>query len=395
LRILIVGVSTRAIAESAAATGQNVVTLDYFGDLDQKTLVENHALHRDFQMKFSPTGLLWASKGLEAGAVIYLSNIENYPGIVKELAEQRVLLGNSPSVLRRVRNWRSLRFLCQTAGLACPVTILPGEELPVFGPGRWLVKPVRGGSGHGIRFWNGDPLPQTQILQSFVPGQPASAVFVADGRRSVLLGLSEQLIGRSELGADGFTWSGNILPHPDGGPILAAVERMVRSLTLEFGLRGVNGADFVIARNTTGQPYPCLVEVNPRYTGAMELVERITGLNIFTLHLNAMAGQLPDFCLQERLQSITSFWGKGIVYARQTVTMPDTAGWSNKDRRDVPFPGERILAGQPVCTVLAQGRSRDECWMHLLDKVSQVRQEIGDKQEPTTCKETRHASLLY
>jgi predicted ATP-grasp superfamily ATP-dependent carboligase len=48
VRILVVGLSTRAIAESAVRGGHRVVTLDYFGDRDQRALVENHALLRDF-----------------------------------------------------------------------------------------------------------------------------------------------------------------------------------------------------------------------------------------------------------------------------------------------------------------------------------------------------------
>ena len=35
VRILILGLSTRAIAESAVRGGYNVITLDYFGDRDQ------------------------------------------------------------------------------------------------------------------------------------------------------------------------------------------------------------------------------------------------------------------------------------------------------------------------------------------------------------------------
>jgi len=58
LRILIVGFSTRAIAESAVRGGYDVVTIDYFGDRDQKELVENHSLMRDFQLNFSAKALL-------------------------------------------------------------------------------------------------------------------------------------------------------------------------------------------------------------------------------------------------------------------------------------------------------------------------------------------------
>lgn len=381
--ILITGLSTRAIAESAVRGGHQVVTLDYFGDRDQRALVENHALLRDFALPFSAEALLQASHRLDFEAVVYISNLENHPEVVGELARGRVLLGNAPVVLHQVRDWRTLRAFCREAGISCPTTLLPGEEKEADLTVRWLCKPVRSGGGHGIRPWAGETLGEAHTLQEYIEGRPASAAFVADGQRSVLIGLTEQLIGRGELGARGFTWCGNILPlalpPAEGVIVLEAVERMAARLTRRFGLQGVNGVDLVVADGPKGRPCPFLVEVNPRYTGSMELVERAYGLNVFSLHLEALAGRLPDFSLAEHLRPQGQYFGKGIVYARRTVIMPETVGWTEQGRRDVPFPGEQIKAGHPVCTVLAEGEGREACWNHLLAGVEAVRQEIGDE----------------
>ena len=382
-RILIIGLSTRAIAESAVQGGHPVITLDYFGDRDQRTLVENHALLRDFGLPFSADALLQASRRLDFEAVVYISNLENHPGVVEELARGRVLLGNAPAVLRQVRDWRALRAFCRRAGIPYPITLLPGEE-PDAGPTHcWLHKPVRSGGGHGIRPWEGESLDAAHILQAYVHGLPASAAFVADGKRSVVIGLTEQLIGQDELGAQGFAWCGNILPLTmpvaEMAALLQQVEEMATRLTRHFGLRGVNGIDLVVADGPDGCPRPFLVEINPRYSASMELVERAYGVNVFSLHLEAMAGRLPDFSLADHLQSQGAHVGKGIVYARRTVTLPETENWIEQGRRDIPFPGERIEAGHPVCTILAEGRGRAACWNHLLASAQAVRQEIGDK----------------
>lgn len=385
MSILIIGLSTRAIAESAVKGGHNVATLDYFGDQDQKELVENYSLKRDFQFPFSAEGLLQASRRLRFEEAVYISNLENHPAVVAELTRGRVLLGNAPVVLRQVRDWRVLRAFCQEANIPHPTTLLAGEEEAADPSVRWLRKPVRSGGGHGVRFWMGEPLGENHVLQAYVDGRPASAAFVADGQRSVVIGLTEQLIGREALGARGFAWCGNILPlvlqPAERATVLEAVERMVASLTSRFDLRGVNGVDLVIADGPDGRPYPSLVEVNPRYTASMELVERAYELDVFSLHLEAMAGRLPGFSLRERLHAPGLCLGKGIVYARRTVTIPETDGWKELGRRDIPFLDERIEAGHPVCTVLAEGRGRDTCWTHLLAGVAAVRQEIGEKAE--------------
>ncbi|MEA3376875.1 MAG: ATP-grasp domain-containing protein [Chloroflexota bacterium] len=380
LRILIVGLSTRAIAESAARGGHQIVTLDYFGDRDQRALVDNYALQRDFNLPFTPEALAKASRWLDVEAVAYTSNLENHTEIVQDLAQGRILLGNEPSTLRRVRDWRTLRAFCRQADIPFPTTLLPGEEGAADPSVGWLRKPIRSGGGGGIHPWDGDPLDDDHLLQVTVHGRPASAAFAADGERSVVLGLTEQLVGREELGAEGYAWCGNIVPLTLGSgedvrTVLHQVERTVERLTRRFSLRGVNGIDLVVAQGPAGRPRPTLVEVNPRYTASMELVERAYGLSVFDLHVRACEGELPAFSLEERLAE-DRLYGKGIVYAEEDVVVPNTSAWRRQGRRDVPFSREGIGAGHPICTVMAEGETREACWQALLAKADVVRQTL-------------------
>ena len=381
MQILIVGVSTRAIAESAVSSRSGVITLDYFGDRDQSALVENYSLLRDFKLPFSAKALLQASRQLKFDAVVYISNLENHPAVVKKLAQGRVLLGNSEAVLRQVRDWRALRQCCGAEKILCPVTLLPGEERKADPAVGWLHKPIFSGGGLGIKSWNGQPIDGAHILQAHVEGRSASMAFAADGQRSVIIGLTEQIIGQKELGAKGFRWCGNILPlkldASKKDAFIGAIEKIAARLTNRFGLRGVNGVDLVIAEGPDGEPCPFLVEVNPRYSASMELVERAYGLNVFSAHLDALGGRLPDFSLAKHLEG--HYLGKGIVFARKTVTMPETKDWAKRGRRDIPCPGERIEAGHPICTVLAEGEERETCLNNLLASAETVRWETGDE----------------
>ena len=378
---LIVGVSTRAIAESAVRGGHQVFTLDYFGDRDQRQLVENYSLLRDFNLAFSASGLLEASRHLEFQSVVYTSNLENHADIVADLARRSCLLGNTPRVLHQVRDWRRLRQFCLEEGIPCAVTLLPSEENKATPASCWLRKPVRSGGGHDIRFWAGEPLDKGHLLQRHIEGRSASVAFVADGKTSAVIGISEQLIGLAELGAGEFVWCGNLLPlRIDPGnraAFLGSVENMATRLTRGFGLQGVNGLDLVVANDAHRCPRPILVEVNPRYTASMELMEKAHKINIFSLHLSAMAGQLPKFSPPQHLEG--PFIGKGIVFAKRTLTVPEAMGRAEQDRRDIPFPRDRIRAGGPVCTVLAKGDDRESCLDNLLASARGVRREIGDE----------------
>jgi predicted ATP-grasp superfamily ATP-dependent carboligase len=358
------------------ASGHKVITLDYFGDRDQKMLVQNYSLMRDFQLGFSVEALRQASCQLDFGAVVYISSLENHPDVVERLAQGHVLLGNSPDTLQQVRHWPTLRSFCHEAQIPFPATAFAGEALPKRG--RWLRKPVNSGGGYRIAFWAGERLDRDHLLQEYIAGAHGSAAFVADGRECVLIGVTEQLIGQRELGAHGFTWCGNVLPlalSPRAwGPVLDALQDMTQKLTARFHLRGVNGLDFVMVHRRR-RPVPVLVEVNPRYTASMELVEWAHGLSIFDLHLRSLRGELPAFSLSAQVDA-TSFYGKGIVYAREKAIMPETTGWRDKSRRDIPFPGEMIESRQPICTVLARGASRDECWEALRAGAGQVWREV-------------------
>ena len=94
-RLLIVGVSTRALAESAAASGARVVTVDAFGDLDQKQRVENVAVHRDLGRRYTAGIAVAAASRMEAGSAAYVGNLENHPAAVRRLARQRSQSGRA------------------------------------------------------------------------------------------------------------------------------------------------------------------------------------------------------------------------------------------------------------------------------------------------------------
>jgi len=381
--VLIVGVSTRAIAESASRGGHDIITLDYFGDRDQKRLVENYSLLRDFKRPFSVRALVEASKHLKFDAVAYTGNLENYPESLQKLTGRGSLLGNQPDILHYVRDWRKLRQICREERIPCAITLLTGERRKAASEFRWLVKPVRSGGGHSIHFWTGELLDGAHVLQRYIAGQSASVAFAADGKNSVVMGISEQLIGLAELGAREFIWCGNILPlglePTNRSALLEIVETMAAQLTRRFGLRGVNGFDIVVMNEAGDCPRPFMVEVNPRYTASMELIERAYGLNVFSVHLEALAGTLPKFSLAQ--QNTGPYLGKGIVFARQALTVPETMGGVETGRRDIPYPGDRIEAGHPVCTVFAEGEGRDSCLNKLLAGARAVRREIGEEME--------------
>lgn len=370
MRVVLAGVSTRAVAESAALAGFDVMAIDAFADLDQHPLVSAQSLGHHF----SPDAAARASRTIPCDAVAYGSNFENHPDAVTLLATGRALWGNPPEVLRCVRDPIILSQTLRRRGLAAPeVSVefrIPNPESRSDQDLTWLVKPFASGGGHRVRRWRpGARVPRGCYLQEFVPGTLGSIVFVAASGRPVTLGVFRQLIGEEAFGVSGYRYCGNILPaESEDDAVFAAARELAGAVCDEFGLVGVNGIDFVVKQ---GVPYA--IEVNPRWCASMELIERACGVSVFAAHAAACRdGVLPDFDFA-RAPREAGATGKAVVFARCDVTVGDTRAWLTDGAvRDVPHPGTRIRSGQPVCTVFATGRDSAACRTALVRHAERI-----------------------
>jgi predicted ATP-grasp superfamily ATP-dependent carboligase len=347
--------------------------VDAFGDLDLADVATVIPLRAEHGAEYGPLAAVRAARAVPAELVAYTSNFENYPTAVEKLARGRKLLGNPPTVLTRVRNPFELMRVLSRRGFTTPHTRATPPAARQA-PGWWLLKPRRSGGGHGTRVWRrGEPVPRTHYLQERIAGTPGSIVFAADGRRAVTLALTRQLVGDARLGAHGFRYCGSLVGNPVGilrraERLLETAESMAAVLTAEFGLIGLNGLDFVLR---DGVPYP--IEVNPRYSASMELLEGAQGLSMFETHAAACSGRLPT-----RGFATTGIEGKAIVFARRDVILGDTRRWVDHDSyADIPHPGERIRRGHPICTVFARASEAPGCHRLLLRRAASVYRAAG------------------
>lgn len=423
--LVIVGVSTRALAESAVRAGRTCSAVDAFGDRDHKASAAVIGLARDLGRRYSAGAAAAAAARVPAGDAAYVANLENHPEAVRRLMAGRRLLGNPPAVLVRARDPMRLACAVRAAGGRAPTSFLAraaagsfvahtaaptrgpeaaarGDAAPTAtspgcrsvevetdvppttlgdgpaGPAHaWLRKPRRGGGGSGIAQWSpAMPLAPHEFVQEWIDGVPASAVFVADGRRAVVLGLARQLFGEPAFGAPGFRFCGCLFPlHAPGArdtTLLERVRALADALTAAFDLRGVNGLDFVVR---DGEPW--VLELNPRYTASMELIERACDLSIYNVHERACGGELPDF---DAATAPAAVFGKAVVFAHKDVVAGETVGWLGRDDvRDVPFPGDLIRSGGPICSAFADGPDAHVCYARLVATAERLRNEIDGR----------------
>ena len=180
---------------------------------------------------------------------------------------------------------------------------------------------------------------------------------------ALLLGVTRQLVGEAWLGARPFHYCGSVGPLTLSVPQRRAFEAVGAALVAAFGLRGLFGVDAVLR---DGTPWP--VEVNPRYTASVEVLEFATGVPALDLHRRAYQSDgLPTVRGDAR-----RVVGKAVLFARADLRFPAGGPWEEALRSpglldeppafaDIPDEGERLSPGQPVLTFFATAPSVGEC----------------------------------
>jgi predicted ATP-grasp superfamily ATP-dependent carboligase len=373
--LLIVGGSARAAAASARRSGFRPLAVDRYGDVDLESVCDAFRLFRDVaelpEVVREFDGIPW----------VYTGPLENHAELIDELCRRSPLLGCAAETTRNVRDpWR-LRDALQAYDAKYPEVAREGRRL---GAGQWLRKPFRSSGGFGVQPVDQDATrprasKRESYLQRYIDGRSCGATFVANGEAAVLIGVTEQLTGEPWTGVAGFQYSGSIGPLNLTKPIVMEFERIGNSLASNFDLRGLFGVDFVLAESR-----PWLIEINPRYTASVEILERALDIPAMQLHVAACRrGRLPVPlpATSEQLH------GKAIVYAqhhvlvdhrRQQALLNMNDGSELSRVADIPMIGTRIEVGGPVVTVFARGGGLDAVKRGLRDAVTEVRVAIED-----------------
>lgn len=157
MKILLVGISTRALAQSASAAGYEIISLDFFGDSDQPAGAEVLSLVRDLGQPPELIALAHSARNFlpRVDRVVVEAGLENEPALL-EFCPSDKRWGNSAETVTRVRDPNQIRKVLQGTGMHLPEVICPGEALPAGG--HYLVKDSAHSGGRACE--NGMAIPR-------------------------------------------------------------------------------------------------------------------------------------------------------------------------------------------------------------------------------------------
>lgn len=348
MRLAILSHSARIYTQMAQREGFEVLVIDAFADADTQQAAkaiyqwpgfyrqnDGDDIQRLFEVvdAFEPDALLVGS-GFEADQTAYGALFARYS-----------VLGNTPDTVGRVKNPQWLKAFCDAQGVNSPDIATQRPQ-----SGQWLVKQAGQCGGSHVHHWQETiDATESSYWQRLQPGQAVGILFVAHGGSFTLIG-----VHALKQHAGSYAYAGAMAIHDDA--LYASANRLLQAMLPELGLVGLNSIDAIWHADVLH-----VIEVNPRLSASMRLYMQ---LPLIQAHIASCQQQaLPD------LPQTIKHASQCIAYAQQEInlsqlTFPD---WLE----DRPSGGS-AAAGQPVCSLYAEGHSDSEVLQALQDKKTRL-----------------------
>ena len=293
--LLIMGIDTRPMVNSALKLDYKTFSISYFKTVDFKMPnYEKHVLDQEsviscgrFEDNYSPDKLL----DLFEETIIETDN-EN-----DEIDKIVLTTGlNTNNFSGKFKKYRK---------------IVRGNN------NQFILKPLQGSGGLGIFLLNNESsnkLKQVNeicqnislenyILQEYIEGtNVSSSVLSSHNERKNLI--NSRLITEHDLGNESYEYSGNILPLDENSfrmfndnrteinadELNDEMKNTSEDLIKQFNLIGSNGVDYILDKDGELK----IIEINPRFQGTYELVENSLGINLLDAHIKACEGEIID-----------------------------------------------------------------------------------------------------
>jgi len=340
--ILIAASSGRALAVAARRAGYRPLVADSFDDMDTRDFcVATRLVEGSLEAGFNAESLIGALEELAKEAAscgfVYGAGFEDRAELLELVAQRWAIFGNPPAVVRSVKDPVRLAELCAVLNIPHPKISarMPRDRQ------HWLVKSAGGSGGSHVAPAAALRATGEKIyFQRIAAGEPVSILFLADGSKVRIVGLSRQWTAPAP--GQPFRFGGSLRPAGLSLGLESRLRRAAEVITAACGLRGLNSIDFLVE----GNEYT-LIEVNPRPGATLDIFEDRGG-SLFRAHMDSCVGRLP-----RRPLEFAGAAAAGIAYARREISSMPEFDWPHwtSDRQKAR---SALRPHDPLCTIKAR-----------------------------------------
>ena len=275
------------------------------------------------------------------------------------------LIGTDPEIGGKFQDKRYIQEFFENLSIPIP-PLCNEDEYPA------MLKPVRGSGGwrntivrkqEDIRAWQ-ELFPEEDfILQRIIEGIPASVCCVGNGEAAKAIAVNQQIM--REKGPYRFGFSGSITPFDHR--MVPVMIKYAECAAAASGCRGILGIDFIVQDDSV-----YAIELNPRFVATLDTIERATGVNLFSLHVDACRGDIPS-----SVPLPVSYSVRKILFADKDIRVISDIGRFGLNVADIPLPLSEIEEGGAIISVFGKGYDRVSSLADLDTTINSVTKYIG------------------
>ena len=311
-KLLLIGIDTRSMLNSALKLDYEIFSASYFSTSDTPQIKNQKIILNEsedescgiFEDQFNSRAILDLSREYidEVDHIIPISGISPSDFSKKD---KRKILGNRnvDDIEDKYRFYKKIKNKFLTPKTFRITDIGEAYEINKnYEDIQFILKPLQGSGGYDINLLGNDTdikLNDSEfILQEYVDGVSLSSSLLATKSDSKTI-INTRLLTEHDFGKpDSFIYIGNILPltsksimanFDDMDKINETMNETSESLADEFDLIGSNGVDYILNENGL-----YVIEINPRLQGTFECVEMSLGINMLEAHIKACKGELME-----------------------------------------------------------------------------------------------------
>ncbi len=384
-KLLLIGINTRSMLNSALKLDYELYSTSYFSTSDtpqienQKIILEEHNDESSgiFEDHFSSSNILEISRDYidETDYIIPISGISPSEFSKKD---QKKILGTKDvsKIENKFQFYKEIKDEFKTPETFFINDVDEAIEISKNNPkSKYILKPLKGSGGYNIKLLNNEAEFQLNdsekyILQEYVDGINLSSSVLGskDTKKTIM---NSRLLTENDFEKNNsYIYIGNILPLTNES-ILTKVKDIDKinremietsqNIAHKFDLIGSVGVDYILNENGL-----YVIEVNPRIQGTFECVEKSLQINMLDAHIKSCLNiDIP-------IPKAKYYSYKKIIYS------PCRNKYSKIDLDniyDLPHIGTITEKSEPLLTII----DKDTDFKKLCEKIDYSSQVVSEK----------------